>query len=53
MGCEFSIWDLNAEYTIDPEEFLSMGKATPFTGWHVQGKCLSTVCDGKIVYTSL
>jgi dihydroorotase len=53
MGCEFSIWDLNAEYTIDPEEFLSMGKATPFTGWQVQGKCLSTVCDGKIVYTSL
>ena len=53
MGCDYSIWDLNAEYTIDPEEFLSMGKATPFTGWHAQGKCLATVCDGKIVYTTL
>ena len=53
IGCEYSIWDLNARYDIDPEEFLSMGKATPFTGWTVQGKCLATVCDGKIVYKSL
>ena len=50
MGCEYSVWDLNAEYEIDPSEFLSLGKATPFTGWKVQGKCLATVCDGKIVY---
>ena len=50
LGCEFSIWDLNAEYAIDPEEFLSMGKATPLAGWKVFGKCMATVCDGKIVY---
>ena len=50
MGCDFSIWDLNAEYEIDPEEFLSMGKATPLAGWKVFGKCMATVCDGKIVY---
>ena len=53
MGCEYSIWDLNAEYTIDPADFLSMGKSTPFTGWKVSGKCMATVCDGKLVYTSL
>jgi len=53
MGCDYSIWDLNAEYTIDPEEFLSMGKATPFAGWKTSGRCLATVCDGKIVYNSL
>jgi len=53
MGCDYSIWDLNAEYTIDPAEFLSMGKATPFTGWQVSGRCMATVCDGKIVYNSL
>ena len=53
LGCDYSIWDLNAAYTIDPEEFLSLGKATPFTGWQVNGRCMATVCDGKIVYTSL
>ena len=50
LGCDYSIWDLEAEYAIDPEEFLSMGKATPFTGWKVNGKCMATVCDGKVVY---
>ena len=53
LGCDYSIWDLNAEYTVDPKDFLSMGKASPFTGWKVNGKCLATVCDGKIVYNSL
>ena len=50
VGSDFSIWDLNAEYAVDPEEFVSMGKATPFTGWKVNGKCVATVCDGRVVY---
>ena len=50
MGNDFSVWDLNAEYAIDPNQFLSMGKATPLAGWKVFGKCMATVCDGKIVY---
>ena len=50
LGCDFSIWDLNEEYEIDPQEFLSMGKATPLAGWRVYGRCLATVCDGKLVY---
>ena len=50
VGSDFSIWDLNAEYAVDPEEFVSMGKATPFTGWKVNGKCMATVCDGRVVY---
>ena len=50
LGADFSVWDLDSEYEIDPANFLSMGKATPFEGWKVQGKCLLTVCDGKIVY---
>ena len=40
-------WDLAAEYEINPADFLSMGKATPFAGWKVYGKCLRTVCGGK------
>jgi dihydroorotase len=50
MGNDFSVWDLNAEYAIDPDEFLSMGKATPLAGWKVFGRCMATVCDGKVVY---
>ena len=50
LGNDFSIWDLNARYEIDPRDFVSMGKATPFQGWKVQGKCMLTVCDGRVVY---
>ena len=50
LGCDYSIWDLEEEYTVDPGEFVSMGKATPFEGWKVNGRCLATVCDGNIVY---
>lgn len=50
LGLDYSVWDLNARYEIDPKDFLSMGKATPFEGWEVCGKCVATVCDGKIVY---
>jgi len=50
LGNDFSIWDLEAEYEIDPEEFVSMGKATTFNCWKVTGRCKATVCDGKLVY---
>ena len=38
------------KYLIDPEEFQSQGKSTPFSGWRVYGRCLATVCDGKLVW---
>ena len=50
LGCDYTVWDLEAEYEIDPDTFLSMGKATPLAGWKVNGKCIATVCDDKIVY---
>ena len=52
LGTDYSIWDLNAAYPIDPEDFLSKGRATPFAGWQVSGKCIATVCDGKLVYAA-
>ena len=52
LGNDFSIWDLSEEYEIDPAEFVSMGKATTFNGWKVNGRCKATVCDGKLVYYS-
>ena len=46
----YTVWDLEKEFTVDPADFLSKGKATPFTGWKLYGQCMMTVCDGKIVY---
>ena len=52
LGTDYSIWDLNAAYAIDPKDFLSRGRATPFAGWQVNGKCIATICDGKLVYAA-
>ena len=50
MGLDFSLWALDKAYIVDPEEFLSMGKATPFAGSELYGRCILTVCDGNIVW---
>lgn len=44
------VMDLEAVYQIDPEEFLSMGRATPFKGWEAQGKVVRLISKGKEVY---
>ncbi|MBE6823939.1 MAG: dihydroorotase [Ruminococcaceae bacterium] len=49
-GCDFTVWDLNCDYVVNPDEFLSMGKATPFQGEKLFGKCIATIHNGKIVY---
>ena len=50
MGKDYTVWNLKEEFTVDPDKFLSKGKATPFAGWALQGVCHLTVCDGKVVY---
>lgn len=47
---DLAILQLDREYTIDPEQFLSMGRATPFEGMKVQGETLATYVNGKKVY---
>ena len=49
----FTVWELDKEYTVDPESFLSMGRATPFAGEKLLGKCLLTVYNNKIVYNHI
>ena len=46
----FTVFNLDEEYTVSPEDFLSKGKSTPFSGMKVFGKCVLTVCDGNIAY---
>jgi len=50
LGEDFTVWNLEQEFTVDPEKFISKGKATPFAGWKLNGVCMLTVCGGKIVY---
>ncbi|MGE4354016.1 MAG: dihydroorotase [Oscillospiraceae bacterium] len=45
-----AVFDLEQSYTVDPSEFLSMGRATPFAGKRLYGRCLMTIVDGKIVW---
>jgi len=52
VGNDFSVWDLDARYTVDPDEFFSKGRATPFEGVEVYGKNLLTVYNGQVVYQS-
>ena len=48
----FSIWDLNAAETVDPDAFLSKGHATPFAGRPVSARCLLTVYKGNVIYNA-
>lgn len=50
---DLTVYDLNENYNIDSSKFVSMGKATPFDGDNVYGKCKMTICDGNIVFNEL
>jgi len=47
---DFCVFDLENKYEINPEEFLSKGRATPFKDQLVSGKCKLTVVNNKISY---
>ena len=51
--CDLCIFDLKEEYEINPEEFISMGKSTPFAGEKVFGRCVATIYKDKFVYGDL
>ena len=46
----YTVWDLDANFKVNPDDFISMGKATPFENCELSAKCLLTVCGGKTVY---
>ncbi len=47
---DLTVFDLERDYLVDPAEFLSMGRATPFAGERVWGRCLMTLCGGEPVW---
>jgi len=46
----WATFDLDARYTIDPEQFVSKGHSTPFAGWEVYGKCVRNEVRGQVVF---
>lgn len=50
---DLTIYDLEENYNIDPSTFVSMGKATPFEGNNVYGRCKMTICGGQEVFNDL
>ena len=50
LGNDYTVWNLSDKFTVNPDEFLSKGRATPFEGAELYGKCLLTVAGGKISY---
>ena len=47
---DLTVFDLEKKWTVDPEQFLSLGRATPFQGWEVQGACKMTFIGGEIAW---
>ena len=50
QNADLTVLDLNRKWTINPDEFLSMGRSTPFAGAHVYGSCELTLVGGETVW---
>ena len=46
----YTVWNVEKEYFINPNDFASLGHATPFDGRKVFGENLLTVYNGSVVY---
>ena len=49
-GDDFTVFDVREPWSIDPAQFASQGKSTPFAGWTVYGRCVATVYGGKLIW---
>ena len=47
---DFTVFEISKPYCIDPAEFLSKGRSTPFAGKEVYGRCVMTAVNGKAVF---
>src|SRR5690606_2609787 len=44
------LFDPDEEWTVRPEEFLSISRNTPFAGWKLRGRPKATIVDGRVVW---
>ena len=50
---DITIVDPKTKWVVNPEEFISMGKATPFAGKTLTGKVIATIYNGDFAYSEL
>lgn len=50
---DMAIVDRNKQWTVDPADFVSMGKYSPFEGVTLTGEVMATICDGNFVYNKI
>lgn len=50
QSADFTVVNLDEEYEINPEDFYSMGRATPFEGFRVKGRIVHTYIGGKELF---
>ena len=50
---DLALIDINEKFTVNPDEFRTMGRATPFEGWELCSKNKLTICEGEIVYEAI
>ncbi len=47
---DLTIFDPDCEWVVEPEQFFSKGKNTPFGGRTLSGKVMATIVDGEVVF---
>ncbi len=50
VPADITIFDPEALWTVNPSDFVSKGKNTPFGGWQLAGKTIKTMVNGEIIY---
>ena len=50
---DITIIDLEKTFTVDSNNFQSLGRNTPFENWQMKGKAVLTMVGGKIIYNQL
>lgn len=51
--CDITVLDLGREWTVNSENFMTKGRATPFDGWTLIGKPVATFVDGRLKFLEL
>lgn len=49
-AADIAVIDLASMWVVDPEKFLSLGRATPFEGMRLQGEAVLTMVGGEVVW---
>ena len=47
---DLTVFDPHARWTVEPEKFASLGRATPFAGWELCGRFPLTLCAGRVAW---